>query len=553
MKPHMTLFKSLLWIILFACIHLFIGCSYYRVNSIASLNEPQTKEQFNQLLGEKKYFIIHWQENTLHLDSLEVDFNKQVITGIIHPVDTAHTVYINNEKLKQPPKYKPSKDSSKVLEEVHLYLTIAPYKENHNEVSIPFNAVSRMDIVEQDVGRTEASYIFGTLGVIASVVAVIGMIAALTKSSCPLVYAAEDNDFHFKGEIYGGAIAPQLERDDYLPLQSAVENPVNRLLISNELKENQYTNLAALVVVEHAVGTQIFADAQGNYYEIADMQPAVTAILDQSLDQTAELRNLDHQPCFFNDPDQEAVLQQLILTFNKNESVQEGLLVLELKNSLWLDYMYGEFTSLFGSYYNRWKQQQRTISADSLQSWSMHQGIRMQVAVATRNGWSPIAAINTVGPLASRYISIPIDLSQIPGRQLHVKLTSGFMFWEVDQAGFSDALLHDFSAREIIPSTAINENKEDVSNLLSATDQQYLEQAGPGHVTEVTYQLPTCRKERVYSTFLHARGWYDHIRSYSGTPDIKYLQTFRSPGAFTRFSQQRYLQLYPNNFIASGK
>lgn len=87
------------------------------------------------------------------------------------------------------------------------------------------------------------------------------IIFLLTKSSCPFVYTLDGADYNFRGEIYGGAIAPNLERDDYMPLPGfAAVDSVFKLKITNELKERQYTDVAELLMVEHSENITVLMD-----------------------------------------------------------------------------------------------------------------------------------------------------------------------------------------------------------------------------------------------------------------------------------------------------
>ena len=551
MKTKSLLFKAWLWITLVATINLIVGCHYYKANNLP-LNEPQSKEQFNELLAMQKYFILHLGSDVFHVVNLQVDFEKQVITGKLGRVDSTQLLFVRNQLSHQPEKYQPKSSQQNVLNEVHIYLTKGETWKAGDEVSIPFNSIGRVAIVDPDGTRTAASYVFSTLGILTGTFIILIIIVALTKSSCPFVYVYEGNNSHFAGEIFGGAIYPQLERDDFLPLQSDTKEPTHRIRITNELQEKQYTNLAELWVVEHRKGTSAYCDSHGEISVVDSLQPPITASLNDHVDQTKEMQAIDDASCVFSD-DQGNLFQELSLTFNKNATTTNGLLVLNLKNTLWLDYMYGEFTRLFGSYYNRWKETQKTLPADSLLSWSKHQGIPMQVSLLTKNGWKEIETIPAIGPLAARTMSVHVPLAEVQGDKVQLKLTCGFMFWEVDYAGFSNAPTYDFTLHKIKPELAVNESSKNVTAALVDSDDKYLEQPSPGSVAEISYTVPELQADNTYSTFLHARGYYDHVRDYKGIPSITKLMEFKKPQSFTAFSKERYMKMYPAEMLSASK
>jgi hypothetical protein len=45
------------------------------------------------------------------------------------------------------------------------------------------------------------------------------------------------------------------------------------------------------------------------------------------------------------------------------------------------------------------------------------------------------------------------------------------------------------------------------------------------------------------STFLHTKGYYEHVRDYTGTPDVPELISFRKPGRFIEFSKEKYQEV----------
>ncbi|MBK6786044.1 MAG: hypothetical protein IPG79_21595 [Saprospiraceae bacterium] len=52
------------------------------------------------------------------------------------------------------------------------------------------------------------------------------------------------------------------------------------------------------------------------------------------------------------------------MTFDKPSDAAKGQLVLHAKNTLWFDYIFGEFLSKFGSAYPGWMQKQSAMSGE---------------------------------------------------------------------------------------------------------------------------------------------------------------------------------------------
>jgi type IV secretory pathway component VirB8 len=65
------------------------------------------------------------------------------------------------------------------------------------EKQIPVEDIREIRIVEQNTGKTVASYVFSTLGILAGASVVLFIILLLTKSSCPYVYVDDGEGFCF--------------------------------------------------------------------------------------------------------------------------------------------------------------------------------------------------------------------------------------------------------------------------------------------------------------------------------------------------------------------
>ena len=379
------------------------------------------------------------------------------------------------------------------------------------------------------------------LGITLAVGVVIAAIIAATKSSCPFVYINNGEAFTFTGEMYGGAIYSSLERDDYMPLPGFFPTDgVYQLRISNELLERQYTNLANLIVVDHPKHSIVVLDKYGKIQTINSPQLPIHATSGSSLNVNNYIEKKDSSAYLFNEnADDNQDVSNLVLSFKKPENAKTGKLILNAKNSFWLDYIYGQFNEQFGTYFNSFTEKQRKEPAGKLNQWSLEQSIPLSVYVKTETGWRFIDYFNSIGPLASRDIVMPIDITQIKGDTITIKLECGFMFWEVDYAAmdFSENIASETYQLKAL--SAIDEKGFDVSSLIATTDDNYLIQPEIGNVVTVTYQAPI-KNDLEQSIFLHSRGYYEYIRDYKNLPNISNLRSFKNKGSFTSFAKKHY-------------
>jgi hypothetical protein len=521
------------WGTLAAFTPLVTGCNYYRGR------EKEVNRENVNMLADSKLFVVHqgdavWELHQPHL-------NGEVLEGTQHPLSEVVKPHSKLPDDGFSPRYK-LKDKAVVLNIVHIYVSDVQGGPE-DRVSIPFAAIKQIDLVEKNTRKTTASYVFGGLGIAFGAFVVIGVIAILTKSSCPFVYAYDGHDYRFVGEAYGGAIFAPAERNDYLPLPAIQpEDGEYRLKISNELKERQYTNLAELWLVQHPAGTQVLLDQRGHVQTLARPLPPTQARSQGGHDCTAQLQATDHSAFLFNEDQPGSTPNELTLSFPKPAAAQHGKLVLHAQNSLWLDYLYGAFIEKFGTAYNSWAAQQKTQPAERNRQWSLDQSIPLKVYVEAGHGWQLAETIPTIGPLASRDLVVPLDFAANATGQVRVKLECGFMFWEVDYAALDCSPNAPVQLDNCRLTSARTERGTDVRAQLAADDAEYLSQPRPGSIVSLTYEsrLPqpdagTCR-----TAFLRTKGYYEHIRYFKGMPNLPELYAFKKPGRFIEFSKEKY-------------
>jgi len=301
--------------------------------------------------------------------------------------------------------------------------------------------------------------------------------------------------------------------------------------------------LVQLIEVKHDINQSVLTDDKGNIYSISNPIPPEN-INSNSIDiSTSPLLFKDHNSYLFDKPISNSnSLSSVHLKFDKPADVSKGKLVLNLKNSYWLDYVFGKFNEKFGSYYNTFQENQRLISGEKGMQWMINQGIPLSVSIKKSGSWEFVQYLNVVGPLASRDLIVPIDLNNINETSISVKLECGFMFWEIDYAAMDYSLDQPLEISILNPIRAIDENGKDVKNSLLKSDNSYLVQSKIGSTTTVSFKCDSTINENSEGTtlFLKNRGYYEYIRDYKGIPDFVELRTFREKGAFTNFSKQEY-------------
>lgn len=538
-----NILRTVSWIVLIAYVNLAIGCSYYSVNSLESLSQESIIEQIQK---KNKYIILHQEEKAWHLKDITINDAAHEMKGTLEPVPANHVYYKTAKKEHKANRYKkplPPYRTDSPIHEIHIYTTLST-EEHSSQVTIPFSSITRFEVYDTHVGAT----VFSALGFVAIATVLVALIIVATKSSCPFVYIGDGENYTFTGEMYGGAIYPSLERDDYMPLPDC--KPVDgqyHIRISNELLERQYTNLANLMVVEHSPSSRVIIDKNGSIQTLTDPELPATAVTATNKNAESLIVKKDSISYLFNDDVNDGYgLSALTLSFKKPKNSKTGKLILNAKNSFWLDYVYGKFNEQFGTYYNTFAEEQKKEKSQKLNQWSLDQNIPLSVYIETEAGWKFVDYFNSIGPLASRDIVMPIDLSQVKGENVKIKLECGFMFWEVDYAAMDFTENIPVKVSEITSESAIDERGNNVSSLIAATDNKYLIQPEIGNVATIQYAASAPTDRNIQSVFLHSRGYYEYIRNYKNMPNILTLQSFKDKGGFTKFSKNQYNEFVSN-------
>lgn len=514
--------------------------NFYKATKANTTGISQTSASINQLKQQSRFFILRSGSKSYYMKTLSLSDDQKTLNAILDTLPPNHKLYLTYGR-KGKMLYKKNTLDEGVLTEVHLFISKDTSIQPGN-YSLSLDKVQKIEVVEKDKQRTTGSYIIGAVGYTMGAIAVAAIIVAATKSSCPFVSAYTNNEFALQGEIYGGAIYPQLTRDDYMPLRMQPNvNGTLQVKISNELQERQYTDFADLLIITHDKNSKVLSDEKGNLYEIRQPQSPIKAWTTNKADALAPLLQLnDNRLLHFDDTLATDAGNYVITKFTKPANVQKAKLVLSLKNSYWLDYLYGEMAKGFGSYYNAYVKKQHKTPVEKLLKWTKDQKLPLEISIRTNDGWKKITDLTTIGPLATREVVVPVDLSDINAESVEIKLSSGFMFWEIDYAAIDYSDDKNFEVERVSPSVATDEAGKNVLSLLQKRDGIYLEQPVPGNMVTLQYKCKPQKENTTRSYILYTRGYYEHVRDFKGSPNISFLNQFKQPNAFPVFSLQLY-------------
>lgn len=444
-----------------------------------------------------------------------------------------------------------TKTESDIIKRINLYVD----KLNFNDTGAAYITVSSIqecEIFKKDRGKTTGK-VLGTFFLVLAAVGVIALIVA-AATSCPFVYAFDGNAYQFIGEIYGGAIYPSLERDDYLALPKYDYGPGSnyKVKVANMLQEVQYINQADMLILTHDSTVYPLLDKYGHVQTISNPIMPCEATDSKGKDCMEEITvkdKLTHDFCEALDTSVTSnYLNSLDLTFKSNSNPGSTKLYLNGKNSLWGDYMIREFYKLFGSRYQKFVRRMEDKPALFHQEWMQQQGLLLQVYIMKDGEWEPADYFNMVGAFGSRDMVLPLDVENawsaensdgITEYTLRLKLVSGFMFWEVDYAAIDLSENAKVGKVMLSPVNADDQDGNNVLKLISSDDDRYLVQQNTGDETTLDFILPESI-DPSFTVYLHSKGYYKQAGKNSNEPDVALLEAFRKPGRLSLWSSRKF-------------
>ncbi|MCC7244645.1 MAG: hypothetical protein IT269_03110 [Saprospiraceae bacterium] len=464
----------------------------------------------------------------------ERKMDTQSMTGYVSKLTAKEAADIYNVRSRR--------DALKSRNEVLFFLKpeYARTLPDTGALTLDFRQIDHIEVYEVNHGKT----MMASIAIVPAGMLLITVIALGDKESCPFIYACNPDETVFQGEIFAGAVYPQLERNDWLPLPDIQpKDGAYNVRIANKAREIQHTDLMAMEVIDHPENTEVLYDQFGTLHCLADVRKPLSVEDFQGRDQSEKLAFPDEK-MWTGAPEsqRERADEGLVVRFPKPENATTGRLVIRAKNSIWLDYLYGQFLNEFGEYGPMLREQTLKRSKDELNAWMNAQNMPLKVSVETSPGvWTPAGAFQLAGPMALKRDVLPIDLSAVQGKECRIRLECGYMFWEIDEIGLDCSTSPSVKSTTVLANSATDQNGADVLPWLTTADGQYYTQAEMGNEATVRFPAPPLTPGMKRSCILKSRGHYERLREpMPGKPSLLYLKQFEKPDALPKYSRSRW-------------
>lgn len=532
-----TLFQNqrLLPALLLVILYITTGCRAYKH---AALSPSNTIDMV-------QFYVLD--------DKFPADFGWRVEIDVLRKTGLEGRIMrLTRDENKNVFKRRPQKaEDKKRLQYVVLYVknSFAQALIDSNRIYLSFDQVTRSEVYEfNSDGSANRSYLAG-LATFPFVAIIIGAVAC----SCPVVYADNPDQQVFEGDIFSGSTHPQLERNDWLPLSHLqADSGVYRIQIANEDPEIQYINSLELIAVDQPEGTIALYDKYGRLHVLAHPESPIAA---------TDLDGLDVLPALLREGDDSyrgsvqsanpKAEDGLMLHFRRQPGARNAKLLIRANTSPWLAYSHKMLQNDLGKYGPGIRRKFLEKDSAALQQWTLEQNIPLSVWLETAPGkWERTDFFNLIGPKAPRRDVLPIDLSKVEGEAVHLKLSTGFRFWEIDYVALDYTSGSTASTRVLPLVSATDQNGRDLKDLLRADDGQYYVQAQTGDEARLRFSEPPAAADGTRTLLLHAKGYYQILHEpSSGSPSRRYLRQFTHPDAFPKYARDRWNDFFNREIL----
>jgi hypothetical protein len=405
----------------------------------------------------------------------------------------------------------------------------------------------RVERVEVDAGLT----ILATIGIIVALLAIIGIIVLATKESCPFIYSYDGEKYTFDAEPYGGAITEGLTRTDYSRLEhlKAVDGKY-LLLMRNEADETQHTDEMKICVVDHPANTKVTPDMNGNMVVFDSSISPINVTDERGSNITSFFQTCDGVQWQSTMPaetvfDDEKSRNELTFKFPKPKNAEKVKLLINAGTALWGGHMIKKMLELRGNKVDNWYQE---IDNKGLAYRILHNFMEREELYSLKmnlnvNGqWQTRGYVTAGGPFVIEDKIVELDISDIPGDTLYLKLNPPIGYWIIDYVGVIYGDEGEYSLSEVEISTAIDEKENNITSLLKNIDKKYYDMPDTNSKAYVYFKAPALLVGSERSIFLKTTGYYDiHLKKDSPEQSALLEKLWFNPGYIVKYSLELYI------------
>jgi hypothetical protein len=233
----------------------------------------------------------------------------------------------------------------------------------------------------------------------------------------------------------------------------------------------------------------------------------------------------------------EQTRDSIVMEFSRPMASSLVKLILNIQNTGWASYMEGHLSELPGRELESWHDlMNRSVEArEAFKKVVFREGM-LSLKLWDGESWKDMDYLWFVGPSLSKDQVVELDIRNIPGNVLRVKLESTAGLWMVDsvKADFSSDLPIDITEAQLIQAKD-NKGKDLLRLLENIDDQDYILPTNEDWA-ELTFRAPARKKGYERSFILKSTGYYKVHGDTQGEPQKALMAKLTKPGAFGKYS-----------------
>ena len=373
-----------------------------------------------------------------------------------------------------------------------------------------------------------------------------------SSTSCPFIYSFSGQKYVFDAEPNGGSISEGLKKTDYSRLEDLVSDGEKyKLMMRNETDETQYTDELKLIVIDHPEYTSTVPDINGNFsiYEIAQSPFSVTD--ESGKDITIFFKSRDNVQWQTEMPEDEnyktdRLKHELKFKFPKPKNAKRVRFLLNAGTSLWGEYMLKEMLVNRGNKVDEWYS---NINSKGPELYKLYQFIEreelfiMKAHILEDGKWINRGSVSAGGPYMDEDRIVELNIENVTGDTLYVKLNPPFGYWKIDYAG----VIYDSSVpdkiTELPVSYAADEKGNDLKVSLSDIDGNYYSMPYLSSSAMIEFEVPPQDKNVKRSLFLKTTGYYEiHLKKDKPEQAELIERVYNTPGLIIELSLKEYIK-----------
>jgi hypothetical protein len=456
-------------------------------------------------------------------------------------------------------------DSTIMGKEIHLQQTSTPgvydttfvntqriIKSNKAERIIPLNDVLEVFIEkeETDVCLT----ILATIGIIAGLVVIVGLIAVAAKQSCPFMYSFNGEKYVFDGEPLGGAICDGLTRTDYSRMENLKPSDGKfKLLIRNEADEKQFLDEIKLLIVPCNEKTFVTPNPEGEFFNyksiiipesVTDENGKDVSMFFKEKDNVKWQTQMPYDTSFRGGVER----HNLKFRFPKPEGAKNALLFANCGTALWGSYMIKAMLQLRGNKVDEWY---KNVNSGGIEMMKLYQFMEreelytLKVNLLEGDKYKAKTYIPAGGPLLDEDKIIRLPLDNVAGDFVDIILNPPAGYWKIDQIG----IIYDYKVigkdkiQELDAVYAIDQDGKDFKNDIRNIDKKYYKMPEIGNTSNVYYNLPQGFDRTKNEIFLKTTGYYEvHVDKEKSEEKTTLEEILATSGKIIQYSMELYNQ-----------